>query len=214
MSQSAMQRPRRVFDVHTYQEVQSDGLLDLFLASLVVIFFLAEVAEVVGGIMVFLPPALVAIVIAGFIGLRRTITYPRVGTPGDKRAVRSRRLGAAYTVVLGIVAGMAGLAFAGETRDDIQSIYVGAVLAIVSLLVFGALALILHVRRLWLYAALYGLPFLLWAILDRAGIMTTPGPFLAASVATAVFIGSWLLSRFLSEHPRPGRGQLSSPGGA
>ena len=99
----------RRFDVETYRKVQSDGLLDMVLGGLLVVFFLGEVAEVVGGAMIAVPLALLALLVGGLIVGRRTMTYPRVGVPGDPGSLALRRILAGVSIVLGMFIGLTAL---------------------------------------------------------------------------------------------------------
>lgn len=191
------------FDSETYREIQSDGLLDLLLGSLIIVFFLFEVAEVVGGVLSFLPAVLLVLLVGGLVVTRRVFTYPRVGEPGDSRAVVFRRILAAAAALFGMGVTLGLLVAVGEYGESQSALWTGLSLLAGAVLTFGLLATILRVPHLWVYAAIYGSPFFLWSLLDTAGMDSDPLPFLTLATLGAFALGIANLVRFRKRHPHP-----------
>ena len=190
------------FDEETYRAVQSDGLLDMVLGGLIVVWFLVEVGEVVGGLMAWVPLVLLFGLVGGLIYVRRTITYPRVGIPGDARSMLIRRILAGGAVILGLAITLTTIFVTVQLAEGSEGLWAAISIALGAVVTFGLLATILRLPRLWLYAAIYGSPFLLWALLETAGVDNDPFIFLVLAVLTSVGLGIWRLRRFLREHPR------------
>jgi hypothetical protein len=190
-----------------YRELQDDGLLDILLGGLLLVFGIAEAMEGVGG-----PAGVVwlvglVVLVGGFTLGRRLVTQPRVGPSGGSPELRRRKSRAAVAGALILAAGVALLYVAGADERFFgleRGAGVAIVLGATLFAFFGVLAATLGMPRLWLYAAIYGLPLPTAVLLAiYADVRIHPLLVVGVPALVGVTCGVVLLRRFLRTHPTP-----------
>ncbi len=191
-----------------YRDLQDDGLLDILLGGLLILFGITEGVEGVGG-----PAGAVWIVglvvlVGGFVLGRRLVTQPRVGRIGSSAELRRRKTSAAVAGILILAAGTTLLYLVAQPEEGVLGLARGAAAAIVLgvtlLAFFGALAMTLRMPRLWLYGVIYGIPLPIGVLLAiYADVRIHPLIIVGIPALFAVVYGIVLLKRFLGAHPAP-----------
>jgi hypothetical protein len=196
--------------VAAYRELQRDGLLDILLGGLLLLFAVAESVEGAGGPAGVVWIAGLVLLVGGFVLGRRRLTQPRVGGVGGSPELRRRKLRAAVWGTVVLIAG--GLLFnvlaTGGAPGSVLGLEPGAaavlVLGATMVAFFGVLAVTLGITRLWVYAVIYGIPLPTAVLLSiYADVRIHPLVVVGVPALVAIAYGVGLLRRFLRAHPLP-----------
>ncbi len=194
-----------------YRSFFRDGIWDIYLGLL-----LLAVGSGPGLATVGAPPlwagmgglALAALAMLLFVGGKRYLTVPRLGTVrfGPGRSARRRKTTVVLAVSVLVGAALLVVRLAAPARlPALGGIPAAVVIFAAScIIVFGLAAYYLDFARLYLYGPLYGAAFPFAVAVH--GLADVPQSFLAAYGLTAapmLVIGLVLLIRFLREYPLP-----------
>ena len=189
-----------------YAELQDDGLLDILLGGLLILFGIAEGVEGVGGPAGAVWIAGLVVLVGGFVLGRRFVTQPRVGWIGSSTELRRRKTRAAIIGMLILVVGTTLFYVVTQTEEGLLGLEGGAaailVLGVTMLAFFGALSVTLKLPRLWFYGVIYGIPLPVGVLLAiYADVRIHPLILVGLPALVAVVYGIVLLRRFLERHP-------------
>jgi len=197
-----------------YTSFFQDGLWDIYLGLLLLSMGMSQPLAAMGASLVWatvLSLALAALGLLIFVGGKRWLTVPRLGTVrfGHARRVGGKRAAAVFSLSVLVGAVLFALSWTGVTRIAVLEVIPlpALIFAANCIVVFGLAGYFLDFSRLYAYAVLYAAAFPL-AVLLRGPAQLPYGWPLAYSVASGpmLIIGLVLLIRFVHEYP------LGTPG--
>jgi hypothetical protein len=188
-----------------FRSTHQDGLWDLFLGGLLLLFGLGQLLERAAGlsekVVIAIYMLLMLILVGAFTLLKRKVTLPRIGRAkfGLNRRIRVLKVNLvlAASVGLGLVV---FLLTASGVLPGASRLSVPALFLVNCVIVFSAMGYYLDLSRLYLYGWFYGLSIFLSEWLRP---VTTYPLFLAVLpfVAVMVTIGGVLFVRFRRDYP-------------
>jgi hypothetical protein len=182
-----------------WKETFGDGLWDILLG---VIFFVPAVNGMfIDSDYMMLPIYFAAILL--FVAGKKYVTIPRIGLVrfGEERKNKRIKvviaLSVSVIVLLLLVTMKKGEVLFQADGFPFGSLIVGLNIFIVA----GVMAYFMNFPRLYLYAVLLGAFEPLTALMERAGMMSSPYPVLFVISGGMILYGVYLLVRFIRTYP-------------
>jgi hypothetical protein len=202
----------------TFRRFYDDGLLDIYLGSMLIVMGLAAVIadrlnDEFRSMLVML--AIATAVTVPLLVVRRSLLRSRLGAfrpnPERRGRIKSTRLALLASVVVGVMMfGVAAATLGGGAAEDTVTVLLPLVWFVNGVVVIGAAAFFLNVPRFYFHGVAWGLamPLLIWPDL-LWDYQLQPWLALGLPGAAIVVVGVYKLMRFLRDYPAPPAGETT-----
>jgi hypothetical protein len=198
-----------------YRSTFQDGIWDIFLGLILLILAVGALLSNRGaseGLQMTIVIVLQAAALAVFIGGKKCITVPRMGSvkfgPKRKGRVKKSRIVLLASVVAGVAVFVVTSSALGSSPTGRPKMlnFMPLIWAANAIIVFSLLAYYLDCARLYAYGVLFALPVPLdRAVKEFAGVNLSPIAF-AVPATVMLAIGMMLLICFLRKYPKSAKG--------